>query len=41
MDDIDRKILRVLQSAPDLAIEALAERVGLSHTPCWRRLKKL
>lgn len=41
MDDIDRKILRVLQNTPDLSIEALAERVGLSHTPCWRRLKKL
>src|SRR5690242_19630034 len=41
MDETDRKIVRVLQNAPDLSIEALAERVGLSHTPCWRRLKKL
>jgi Lrp/AsnC family transcriptional regulator len=30
-----------MQEEPDLALQALAERVGLSHTPCWRRLKKL
>src|ERR1700693_6429320 len=41
MDELDRKILRLLQNEPDLAIQALAKRVGLSHTPCWRRLKKL
>jgi Lrp/AsnC family transcriptional regulator len=41
LDDIDRKILRLIQNEPTLAIEAIAERVGLSHTPCWRRLKKL
>ncbi|RME67072.1 MAG: Lrp/AsnC family transcriptional regulator [Alphaproteobacteria bacterium] len=41
MDQLDRTILRVLQEAPDLSVQALAERVGLSHTPCWRRLKKL
>lgn len=41
MDEIDRKILRLLQAEPNLAIGALAEKIGLSHTPCWRRLKKL
>lgn len=41
MDELDRKILRLLQNEPHLAIQALAQRVGLSHTPCWRRLKKL
>lgn len=41
MDGTDRKLLRVLQNEPDLSLQALAERVGLSHTPCWRRLKKL
>jgi Lrp/AsnC family transcriptional regulator len=41
VDDIDRKMLRVFQNDPALPIEALAERVGLSHTPCWRRLRKL
>ncbi|AXU20921.1 Lrp/AsnC family transcriptional regulator [Novosphingobium sp. ERN07] len=41
MDQIDRKILAELQADPELAIHALAERVGLSQTPCWRRLRKL
>ena len=41
MDDFDRKILRVFQAEPELSVQELAERVGLSHTPCWRRLKKL
>ncbi len=41
MDEMDRKILRQLQSDPDLSVAALAEKVGLSHTPCWRRLKRM
>jgi len=41
MDNIDRKILRAVQADQALSIQALAERVGLSHTPCWRRLKRL
>ena len=41
MDDIDRKILRLLQDKPDLSTNDLAEAIGLSHTPCWRRLKRL
>lgn len=38
---MDWKILRVLQAEPELSINALSDRVGLSHTPCWRRLKRL
>ncbi|MEX1148178.1 MAG: Lrp/AsnC family transcriptional regulator [Sphingomonadales bacterium] len=41
MDATDRKILRVLQDNPGLSVHDLADRVGLSHTPCWRRIKKL
>jgi Lrp/AsnC family transcriptional regulator len=41
MDEMDRKILKVLQREPELPIVELAERVGLSHTPCWRRIKNL
>lgn len=41
MDAMDRKILRVLQGQPDLPMTELAEMVGLSHTPCWRRIKKM
>ncbi|MHC0054692.1 Lrp/AsnC family transcriptional regulator [Actibacterium sp. D379-3] len=41
MDETDRNILRHLQNSPSLPIAELAVKVGLSHTPCWRRLKKL
>jgi Lrp/AsnC family transcriptional regulator len=41
MDDIDRRILRVLQEAADLPVAEVAERVGLSPSPCWRRIQKL
>lgn len=41
LDDFDRRILRVLQDDADCSMAELGERVGLSHTPCWRRVKKL
>jgi Lrp/AsnC family transcriptional regulator len=41
LDAFDRKILTVLQSEPEITVGALAERIGLSQTPCWRRLKVL
>ena len=41
MDDLDRKILRLLQDDASLPIAELASRVGLSSTPCWRRVQNL
>ncbi|MPZ10433.1 MAG: winged helix-turn-helix transcriptional regulator [Kiloniellaceae bacterium] len=41
MDDIDRRILRVLQERADLPVAEVAEKVGLSASPCWRRIQKL
>lgn len=41
LDDTDRRILRALQSDPNLSTAALAERAGLSPSPCWRRLERL
>jgi Lrp/AsnC family transcriptional regulator len=41
MDQIDRKILDVLQEDATLPIAAVAEKVGLSGAPCWRRIKRL
>ncbi len=41
MDAIDRKILTQLQADSSIAIAELAERVGLSQTPCWKRVQKL
>ena len=41
MDGMDRKILRELQADGRLSSQALANRVGLSSSPCWRRVKRL
>ena len=41
MDAIDRKILTVLQGDANISIAELADRVGLSQTPCWKRIQKL
>ncbi len=41
MDAIDRKILSLLQTDATLAVAEIADRVGLSSTPCWRRIQKL
>jgi DNA-binding Lrp family transcriptional regulator len=41
VDDIDRKILAALQRDGRLTITELAERVGLSLSPCQRRLRTL
>lgn len=41
LDAFDLKILRALQADADISMQALGDRVGLSHTPCWRRVKRL
>ncbi|KAI1694086.1 winged helix-turn-helix DNA-binding domain-containing protein [Ditylenchus destructor] len=41
LDAIDRKILAVLQDDATVQIADLAARVGLSQTPCWRRVQRL
>lgn len=41
LDDVDLKILKALQESPGISVVDLARQVGLSHTPCWRRLKQL
>jgi Lrp/AsnC family transcriptional regulator len=41
MDDIDRLLLEILQQNATLSIAQMAERVGLSPTPCWKRIQKL
>ncbi len=41
MDRLDRKILRLLQEDTTLAVADIAKKVGLSTTPCWRRIQKL
>ena len=41
LDGFDLHIIRELQADADISMADLGERVGLSHTPCWRRVKKL
>jgi Lrp/AsnC family transcriptional regulator len=41
MDMTDTKILRILQEDAALPVAAVADAVGLSVTPCWRRIRKL
>lgn len=41
MDAIDRKILRLVQEDATLSIAEIGERVGLSQTPCWKRIQRL
>ncbi len=41
MDAIDRKILSVLQDDASLSVAEIGSRVGLSSTPCWKRIQKL
>jgi Lrp/AsnC family transcriptional regulator len=41
MDAIDRNILSILQEDASLSIAEIAARVGLSQTPCWKRIQRL
>jgi len=41
MDDKDRKILSLLQNNAMLTASEVAERIGLTTTPCWRRIQRL
>lgn len=41
MDDIDRAILRLLQSDASLSVDEISARVNLSRNACWRRIKTL
>ena len=41
LDPIDARILDILQQDAGLSVAEVAERVGLSASPCWRRIKRL
>jgi Lrp/AsnC family transcriptional regulator len=41
MDAIDRKILALLQEDASLSLAQIAHRVGLSQSPCWKRIQRL
>ncbi len=41
LDAVGARILELIQLDANLSVAEIAERVGLSSSPCWRRIKKL
>ena len=41
LDSFDKQILDCLQSRSDMPLAEIAKKVGLSTTPCWRRINRL
>lgn len=41
MDDLDRRILALIQPNASLTVAHVADKVGITQTPCWRRIQKL
>ena len=41
LDSVDARILDLIQNDAGLSVAEVAERVGLSSSPCWRRIKRL
>ncbi|MGR0277617.1 Lrp/AsnC family transcriptional regulator [Marinomonas dokdonensis] len=41
LDDVDLQLLALIQSNDSISTEVMAQQVGLSKTPCWRRIQKL
>src|SRR6185503_13995198 len=41
VDKFDLAILKVLQEDARASLQAISERVGLSSTPCWTRIKRM
>lgn len=40
-DKVDLQLLAILQRNASISVDSLAKQVGLTKTPCWRRLQKL
>ena len=41
IDGMDRKILRLLQNDATIPLHEIAREIGLSQTPCWKRIQRL
>lgn len=41
LDSIDMQLLALIQSDDSISTDLMAKQVGLSKTPCWRRIQKL
>jgi Lrp/AsnC family transcriptional regulator len=41
LDTIDRAILRLLSKDASLSLNDIADKIGLTATPCWKRIKRM
>jgi len=41
MDEIDKKILSIIQKNASIPLSELSKKIGISSTPCWNRVKKM
>ena len=41
IDGIDAKILNIIQEDASISVADIADEVGLSSSPCWRRIKRM
>ena len=41
IDEVDKKILLILQTDVTIPLSDIAKRVGISKTPCWNRIRKM
>ena len=41
IDQIDRRILKILQTEPGVTASAIGAQIGLSQSACWRRMQRL
>jgi Lrp/AsnC family transcriptional regulator len=41
LDNIDRAILRLIAADSSLSLNDIADKVGLTATPCWKRIKRM
>jgi Lrp/AsnC family transcriptional regulator len=41
LDRLDREILRLLASDASLSLADIAARIGLTPTPCWKRIRRM
>lgn len=41
LDRLDREILRLLSVDASLSLSAIADKVGLTQTPCWKRIRRM
>jgi Lrp/AsnC family transcriptional regulator len=41
LDRLDREILRLIASDAALSLAEIAEKIGLTPTPCWKRIRRM